>query len=62
MNASTGINAYAKVGIESGVAAADPHKLILMLYEGALLAISSAKNQMQHKESQPRGRLSAKPS
>lgn len=55
MNASTGINAYAKVGIESGVAAADPHKLILMLYQGALLAIASAKNQMQHKEVAAKG-------
>ena len=55
MNASTGINAYAKVGIESGVAAADPHKLILMLYEGALLAIASAKNHMQHKEVAAKG-------
>ena len=55
MNASTGIKAYEKVGIESGVAAADPHKLILMLYEGALLAIASAKNQMQHKEIAAKG-------
>ena len=55
MNASTGINAYAKIGLESGVAAADPHQLILMLYQGALLAIASAKNQMQHKEVAAKG-------
>ncbi|PJC02648.1 MAG: flagellar protein FliS, partial [Gallionellales bacterium CG_4_9_14_0_8_um_filter_59_50] len=36
MNARTAINTYAKVGVESGVAAADPHKLIAMLYQGAL--------------------------
>ena len=45
MNTSA-INAYAKVGLDANVAAADPHKLILLLYQGALLAISSAKNQM----------------
>lgn len=48
MNATAGIKAYANVGLESGLSAADPHKLILMLYQGALLAIASAKNQMQH--------------
>ena len=39
--------AYATVGIETGVAAADPHRLILMLYDGALLAIATAENAMQ---------------
>lgn len=50
------INAYAKVGIDSSVAAADPHKLILLLYQGALLAISSAKNQMLRKDVAAKGR------
>ncbi|PIV14999.1 MAG: flagellar export chaperone FliS [Gallionellales bacterium CG03_land_8_20_14_0_80_55_15] len=44
MNASAAIRAYNKVGVESGVTAADPHKLIAMLYQGALLAIANAKN------------------
>lgn len=55
MNASNAINTYNKVGLESGVAAADPHKLILMLYQGALLAIASAKNQMLRKEIAAKG-------
>lgn len=46
MNATNALNTYKNVGLESGVAAANPHKLILMLYQGALLAIASAKNQM----------------
>lgn len=50
MNAATSINAYASVGLETGMQDADPHKLILMLYQGALLAIASAKNQMLRKE------------
>lgn len=50
MGAATSINAYTSVGLETGVQDADPHKLILMLYQGALLAIASARNQMLRKE------------
>lgn len=39
--------AYAKAGIETGVETADPHKLILMLFEGALLAVASASLHMK---------------
>ncbi len=55
MNTATGIKAYANVGIETSVSAADPHKLILMLFEGALLAVSAAKNQMLRKEIAAKG-------
>jgi flagellar protein FliS len=37
-----GVNAYAKVGMETSVISASPHKLIVMLYDGALVAIKSA--------------------
>lgn len=50
MNATAAIRAYAKVGVESGVSAADPHKLIVMLYQGALLAIANAKNGILRKD------------
>jgi len=43
----TGANAYAKVGMETGVVAASPHKLIVMLFDGALVALSTALNGMQ---------------
>jgi flagellar protein FliS len=55
MNTSA-INTYAKVGMESAALGADPHKLILMLYQGALLAISSARNQMSRKEIAAKGK------
>jgi flagellar protein FliS len=55
MNTTTAIKAYSNVDIESGVNAADPHKLILMLYQGALLAIISAKNQILRKETAAKG-------
>lgn len=50
MNATSALKSYAKVGVETGVIAADPHKLISMLYQGALLAIANAKNAMLRKD------------
>jgi flagellar protein FliS len=38
-----GVNAYANVGLETGIASASPHKLIVMLYDGALVALLGAK-------------------
>lgn len=49
-----GANAYARVGLETGILAASPHKLITMLFQGAHLALSSA---LQHMKS---GQVSAK--
>lgn len=34
--------AYARIGVQTNVATADPHQLILMLFDGALLSINSA--------------------
>lgn len=42
-----GAGSYAKVGLETGVAAASPHKLIVMLFEGALVAIRNAAMHMK---------------
>lgn len=43
-----GANAYAKVGIETGVISASPHKLIVMLFDGAIVSISNAIQQMNN--------------
>jgi flagellar protein FliS len=48
-------SAYAKVGIETGVRSASPHQLILMLFDGAVLALSSAAVQMREKRSIEKG-------
>ena len=48
--------AYAKVGLETGVIAASPHKLIAMLFEGALVAILKAENHMRAGEIAEKGR------
>lgn len=43
MNSPTAINTNEERDLESVVRSADPHKLISMLYEGAILAIGNAK-------------------
>ncbi len=53
---SAAINAYNKVGLESGITAADPHKLISMLYQGALLAIANAKNGILRRDIAAKGK------
>lgn len=47
---------YAKVGLETSVAAADPHRLILMLFDGALLAIATAGNALREGRVADKGR------
>ena len=37
------VKAYAKVNVETGVSAADPHKLVLMLFDGAIAAVIDAQ-------------------
>jgi flagellar secretion chaperone FliS len=55
MNALAGIKAYAKVEVESGVSSADPHKLIAMLYQGAILSIANARNSILRKDISAKG-------
>ena len=46
MVAHNAARAYAQIGIETGVAAASPHGMIMMLYDGAILAIAEAKSHL----------------
>lgn len=41
------MDAYSKAGLEASIRDASPHKLISMLYEGAMVAIGMAKNHMR---------------
>ncbi|ENO74888.1 MULTISPECIES: flagellar export chaperone FliS [Thauera] len=43
-------NAYARIGVETGVSTADPHTLILMLYDGAVMAVTAAGVAMDNKQ------------
>ncbi|MEW5943427.1 MAG: flagellar export chaperone FliS [Pseudomonadota bacterium] len=62
MNATTrnAASAYSQVGIETGIAAASPHKLISMLFEGAILSVSAAKAHMQRSEIAAKGEAISK--
>ena len=51
---------YAEVGVETGVSTADPHKLILMLFEGALLQIGTAGIAMDNKDIPTKGTATSK--
>ncbi|MDP2963032.1 MAG: flagellar export chaperone FliS [Sulfurimicrobium sp.] len=60
MNTAAAINAYSNVSLESRVIGADPHQLISLLFEGALLEISNAKNSMLRKEIAAKGKSISK--
>jgi flagellar protein FliS len=53
-------DAYAKVGVETAVMAGDPHKLILMLFDGALLSIATARAAMDKKDIATKGQAISK--
>jgi flagellar protein FliS len=55
-----GASAYANVGLESGVASANPHRLVLMLFEGALVAIGKARQAVLTGDIESRGRAISK--
>jgi flagellar protein FliS len=46
---------YAKVGIDAAVETSDPHRLILMLFDGAMAAVSLAKFHMADNEIAQKG-------
>jgi flagellar protein FliS len=50
-----GANAYASVGLETGVLSASPHKLIVMLFDGALTALTIALTEMRAKNIAAKG-------
>ena len=54
------ISAYRRVGVETGIESADPHKLILMLFEGAQEALAKARIHMQHNEIAEKGQMISK--
>lgn len=56
MSAHNALKAYTNVGVETSVNSADSHKLISMLFQGALLAIANAKNAMLRKDVPTKGK------
>ncbi|MBK7425024.1 MAG: flagellar export chaperone FliS [Propionivibrio sp.] len=47
--------AYAQIGVDTMIQSADPHRLIVMLFEGARTAISMARLHMEHNEIPEKG-------
>ncbi|TVZ38573.1 flagellar protein FliS [Alteromonadaceae bacterium 2753L.S.0a.02] len=56
MNSQFAVDSYAKVHRHANVEVASPHKLIDMLYEGALERITQAKGAIQYKNIELRGK------
>jgi flagellar secretion chaperone FliS len=50
-----GANAYARVGVQTGVMGASPHRLIVMLYQGARQAVAQARMFLQQNNIGARG-------
>ena len=55
-----GASAYRAIGIETGVAAADPLGLVVMLYDGAVQAIARAEGCLTRGDIEARGRYTSK--
>ena len=49
-NALNALNQYKKVGLHGGVESASPHRLIQMMFEGALEKIQTAKTHIENNE------------
>jgi flagellar secretion chaperone FliS len=54
------VRAYANVGLETGVNSAHPHRLIAMLFDGALLALARARQGIVDKDIALRGNAVSK--
>lgn len=56
MNTQTAVDSYAKVHTHASVESASPHKLVDMLYQGALERITQAKGAMLYKQIEAKGK------
>lgn len=60
MGNNQALNAYAQVNIEAAVNTASPVQLIVLLYDGAINALASAKGFMGQSKFEEKGRLISK--
>lgn len=60
MNSYSAVQSYANVKVHSGVESASPHRLIQMLFEGALERIAQAKGAMAQNQIARKGELIGK--
>ncbi len=59
-SAPYGASAYSKVGLETDIASASPHKLIILLFEGATVAVSNALQNMKSGNVAEKGKFISK--
>ncbi len=59
-SAARGVNCYAKVGVQSALEDASPHRLIQMLLDGTLARIAAAKGAVERQDIPEKGRLIGK--
>lgn len=55
LSAQRGATAYARLGVETGVVSANPHELVLMLFDGAGAAVSAALHHMGRGDLEKKG-------
>ena len=55
-NSRAALNSYRSVGVETGVIAASPQKLVVMLYAGAIAAIAAAQQHLRLKDIAAKGK------
>lgn len=60
MNSYSAVQSYSSVKVHSGVESASPHRLVQMLFEGALERIAQAKGAMAQKQIARKGELIGK--
>lgn len=60
MNMHNSVKAYSSVQVETKIADASPHRLIQLLFEGALERIAQAKGAMRQKQWERKGELISK--
>ena len=54
------LNAYTKQALETEITSASPHKLILMLFDGAITAVSMAKSHIETNQIAEKGKTLSK--
>lgn len=59
-SAHRAINAYVQTGLETGVAEAGPHRLVSMLFDGAIQAVAEARIRLAQGDIAERGQAISK--
>ena len=54
------VNLYARVGVETGVSGASPHRLVAMLFDGFAESIATAKGALANGKIEAKGRAIAR--